>query len=243
VNYLDFIAQLHEALQPRSYLEIGVRGGDSLSLSRCESIGIDPDFTVNRELRAPTSLIRATSDDYFESLGGRSPFEGRPIDLAFIDGMHLIEFVVKDFANVETCSKWSTVVVLDDVLPRNVDEAARDRHTQEWTGDVFKIRNVLASIRPDLSVVMVDTQPTGLMIVLGLDPHNRQLTDEYEEIVRIQIAPDPQVIPSEVLERSGSLAPETALALPVWNEIRSGRDRYGAADGRNAIAGSLRALI
>ena len=242
MNYLDFIARLHETLQPRSYLEIGVRGGDSLSLSRCESIGIDPDFTVNRELRAPTSLIRATSDDYFESLGRGSPFEGKPIDLAFIDGMHLIEFVVKDFAHVELHSEWSTVVVLDDVLPRNVDEAARDRHTQEWTGDVFKIRSVLATVRPDLSLVMVDTQPTGLLIVLGLDPDDRQLTQDLDEIVRIQIAPDPQVIPSEVLERSGALAPEAALALPVWNEIREGRDRYDAATGRNAIAGSLRAL-
>lgn len=242
MNYLDFIAQLHEALRPRSYLEIGVRGGDSLSLSRCESIGIDPDFTVNRELRAPTSLIRATSDEYFEALGGASPFEGKPIDLAFIDGMHHVEFVVKDFANVEMRSEWSTVVVLDDVLPRNVDEAARDRHTREWTGDVFKIRNVLASVRPDLSLVMVDTQPTGLLIVLGLDPHNRQLTEGYDEIVRTQISPDPQVVPSEVLERSGALAAETTLALPVWNEIRSGRHRYGAATGREAIAGSLKSL-
>jgi len=242
VNYLDFIAQLHEALQPRSYLEIGVRGGDSLSLSRCESIGIDPDFTVNRELRAPTTLMRSTSDDYFAALGDRSPFEGKPIDFAFIDGMHLVEFVVKDFANVEMRSEWSTVVVLDDVLPRNVDEAARDRHTREWTGDVFKIRNVLASVRPDLSLIWVDTQPTGLMIVLGLDPHNRQLTDRYDEIVRIHIAPDPQAVPSEVLERSGALAPEAALALPVWNEIRARRGRCGAAAGGDAIAGSLRAL-
>ena len=242
MNYLDFIAQLHEALQPRSYLEIGVRGGDSLSLSRCESIGIDPDFTVNRELRAPTTLMRSTSDDYFAALGDRSPFEGKPIDFAFIDGMHLVEFVVKDFANVEMRSEWSTVVVLDDVLPRNVDEAARDRHTREWTGDVFKIRNVLGSVRPDLSLIWVDTQPTGLMIVLGLDPHNRQLTDRYDEIVRSQIAPDPQTVPSEVLERSGALAPEAALALPVWNEIRAGRGRCGASVGGDAIASSLRAL-
>ncbi|MGH3579596.1 MAG: hypothetical protein ACRDU0_18845, partial [Mycobacterium sp.] len=92
------------------------------------------------------------------------------------------------------------------------------------------------------SLVTVDTQPTGLMIVLGLDPHNRQLTVDYDEIVRGQIGPDPQVIPSEVLERSGALAPETALALPVWNEIRSGRGRCDGAAGRGAITGSLGAL-
>jgi len=235
MNYLDFLAELHDRLQPRTYLEIGVRFGESLSLSRCESLGIDPDFEVSRELRAPTSLIRSTSDEYFASLEGESPFRGTPIDLAFIDGMHLFEFVVKDFANVERCSQWSTVVVLDDVLPRSVEEAARDRHTQAWTGDVFKFRDVLRSLRPELSLVLVDTQPTGLLIVLGLDALDRTLTERFDEIVRTHVAPDPQVVPSEVLERSGALAPETALALPVWGALRSDRAQHDLTTGRDVI--------
>jgi hypothetical protein len=225
MNYLSFIAALHDRLQPRSYLEIGVRSGESLSLSRCESIGIDPNFEVREELQARTSLLRTTSDEYFESLGAGSPFNGMPIDLAFIDGMHLLEFVVKDFANVERYSEWSTVVVVDDVLPRSTDEAARDRHTREWTGDVFKVSDVLLSVRPDLSLVLVDTQPTGLLLVHGLDPLNRQLTEHYDEIVRTHIASDPQVVPSEVLTRSRALAPEEALDLPVWDELRLRRGR------------------
>ena len=239
MNYLDFLAELHGLLEPRSYLEIGVRFGESLSLSRCESIGIDPDFEVNRELRAPTALIRSTSDEYFESLGGGRPFRAMPIDLAFIDGMHLLEFVVKDFANVERYSHWSTVVVLDDVLPRSVDEAARDRHTQAWTGDVFRIRDVLGSLRPDLSLVLVDTQPTGLLLVLGLDPLDRTLTDRFDEIVATHVLPDPQVVPSEVLERSGALAPENALALPVWGAVRRARGRHDLTAGRDDIRRAL----
>jgi hypothetical protein len=36
------------------------------------------------------------------------------------------------------------VVVLDNMLPRNTKEAARKRHSRAWTGDVYKIQQVLA---------------------------------------------------------------------------------------------------
>ena len=54
---------------------------------------------------------------------------GTSLDLSFIDGMHLFEYVLRDFMNVERFSRWDTAIVLDDMLPRDVDEAARDRHT------------------------------------------------------------------------------------------------------------------
>jgi hypothetical protein len=106
-------------------------------------------------------------------LGSRSPFWPTPIDLAFIDGMHLFEFALRDFINVERYCEPSSVVVFDDMLPRDVDEAARERHTQAWTGDVFKLRDVLVALRPDLRLTVVDTEPTGLLIVSNLSPTNR----------------------------------------------------------------------
>jgi hypothetical protein len=228
MHYLDFLTQLHAELHPRTYLEIGIRQGDSLSLSRCRSIGIDPNFEVSRELLAPTSLIRATSDDYFQGLGASGPFDGEPIDLAFIDGMHLFEFAVRDFSNVELNSASSTVVVFDDVLPRNSEEAARDRHTQAWTGDVFRILDVFTLLRPDLSLVIVDTQPTGLLLVTNLDPGNDALTKDFEGVVRTFVASDPQIIPREILERSEALTPASALALPVWRETASSRSHHNS---------------
>jgi len=169
MHYLEFLDRLHVALAPRTYLEIGIRNGDSLALSRCPSIGIDPGFEVTRELRSPTTLVRSTSDRYFDHLPPEGPFGDLPVDLAFIDGMHLLEFAVRDFANLERHSAWSSVAAFDDVLPRDVDMAARERHTQAWTGDVFRILDVLGTERPDLTLVVVDTEPTGLLLVLGLD--------------------------------------------------------------------------
>jgi hypothetical protein len=223
--YLDFIARVHAALQPRTYLEVGVRNGDSLSLSRCPSVGIDPGFEIRCGLSAPTRLYRVTSDEYFATLRGGGPFGSAPIDLAFVDGMHLFEFALRDFANIERWSAWSTVVVFDDVLPRSVDEAARMRHTNAWTGDIFKVQQVLRAVRPDLTMILVDAEPTGLLLVLGLDPLNLELAENLDEIAGRYGAEDPQDVPAEVLDRSFALEPNRALSLPVWDDIRSKRDK------------------
>ena len=152
LHYLDFLAGLHERLAPPTYLEIGVRHGDSLALARCPAVGIDPDFELRAELRDDVALFRETSDEYFDRDDPLAPFGGEPIAFSFIDGMHLAEFVVRDFANVERNAEWTSVVVFDDILPRSAEEAARDRRTRAWTGDVYKVLDVLARHRPDLTL-------------------------------------------------------------------------------------------
>ena len=59
------LKNLHELLQPRNYLEIGVNLGLSLTLSRCRTIGVDPAFKVTQELQCDVHLVRATSDEFF----------------------------------------------------------------------------------------------------------------------------------------------------------------------------------
>src|SRR5919107_2890242 len=113
MHYLDFLAGLHERLAPPTYLESRVRHGDSLALARGPAVGIDPEFELQAELRDDTKLFAETSDEYFDRDDPLAPFGGEPIAFAFIDGMHLAEFVVRDFANVERNAHWSTVVVFD----------------------------------------------------------------------------------------------------------------------------------
>ncbi|HEX6869291.1 MAG TPA: class I SAM-dependent methyltransferase [Candidatus Limnocylindrales bacterium] len=242
----DFLRELHRLVRPRTYLEIGVNTGKSLALSRVPSIGIDPAFTVTTQLRGDIQLARATSDDFFDRpdpiahlRGGRNVWRnlrhGRPIlgrwrdrtviDLAFIDGMHLSEFALRDFMSVERYSAWSTVIVFDDMLPRSVEEAARDRVTGEWAGDVYKVAAVLREHRPDLTVLTVDTEPTGVMVVLGADPTNRTLHDRYPAIEAAITTPDPQVVPGDVLGRRGSIDPDRLVASPAWATLRSARGR------------------
>lgn len=145
--YLEFLRALHERLKPRTYFEIGVAQGHSLALSRCRSIGVDPAFQVDQEIVAPVSLLRSTSDEYFERLRRMrtKPFGRLPIDLAFIDGMHHFEFGLRDFIGVERYCVASSVVAFDDVLPRNVEEAARGGEPPDWTGDVSRISSAARS--------------------------------------------------------------------------------------------------
>ena len=226
MTYLTFLKGLHGALRPRTYLEIGIRSGSSLALSRARSLGIDPDFNLREPLACPLTLARTTSDEYFSRPDPLAPLGGTPADLAFIDGMHLFEFALRDFINVERTARWSSAVVFDDVLPRQHDHAARDRHTRTWTGDVFKIVPVLRTYRPDLTLLLVDTAPTGLLVVLGLDPGSTVLRDEYDAIVAEQVVPDPQVVPEEFLQRHGAVDPVALLRSPVWGALRRGRRHW-----------------
>ena len=145
--------------------------------------------------------------------------------MAFIDGMHLAEFALRDFIGVERLSPWTGVIVFDDILPRTVEEATRDRRTRAWTGDVYKVLGILARHRPDLICLRVGTQPTGLLLVLGLDPANRALTLREDTLLEQMVVPDPQDIPADVIERRGVLEPEAVLASRAWPVLRDLREQ------------------
>jgi hypothetical protein len=225
VHYLDFLSRSHEALAPPTYLEIGVRNGDSLALARSPSIGIDPAYRLRATPPPGTKLFRQTSDDYFERPDALMTLGGRPVAFSFIDGMHLAEFALRDFVNVERHAHWTGVAVFDDILPRNVEMAARDRTTRAWTGDVYKLLGVFAEHRPDLICLRIGTDPTGLLMVVGLDPDSRVLSGRLPEITEALVQPDPQPVPAEVLERRGVLEPEAVLGGSFWGVLRDARER------------------
>ncbi|HWB65811.1 MAG TPA: class I SAM-dependent methyltransferase [Mycobacteriales bacterium] len=238
MNRHEFLRTLHERLRPRSYLEIGIRDGRGLAQSRTRTIGVDPQYKITAELACDLHLVKATSDDFFARADALGWFPEGVIDLAFIDGMHLFEFAFRDFINVERNATPHSVVMFDDMLPRSVDEAARDRHTVSWTGDVFKVATVLERYRSDLVVVPLDTEPTGMVLVAGLDPANRMLVEAYDEILAEFVVDDPQQVPDDVLHRRSAAVPQCVLDLPVWEELRRNRD---AAVGTPDLS-ALRAL-
>lgn len=219
-----FLRTLHKVYRPRSYLEIGVNDGRSLALSRTPSIAVDPAFKITAGINCRVRLVREKSDRFFRRKNPMRTLPGGLVDLAFIDGMHLFEFALRDFINVEGFTRWSSVVVLDDMLPRDVDEAARQRHTGAWTGDVYKVAEVLEEHRPDLVCVPVDTRPTGVLVVLGLDATSSVLRERYEQIHAQHVVPDPQPVPDAVLERRGAVEPEAFLQAPFWADLVRARD-------------------
>lgn len=209
----QFLEQLHLALQPKTYLEVGVQYGTSLDLAHAAeiAIGIDPNPQVAAQRNQ--TIFPMTSDLFFDNTDA-TPLRARGIDLAFIDGMHLFEYALRDFLNIERYCRGGSVVVFDDVLPRNQHEARRmapgDPVYGDWTGDVWKVHPFLEPWhnRPYLHYKLVDTQPTGVLVVTGF-PDVYQPWSPSGDLVE-QYAAIPTV-PSDVLDRTAAWQPVQAL--------------------------------
>jgi SAM-dependent methyltransferase len=232
--YLELLGRLHERLTPRLYFEIGVSTGDSLALASGTAIGIDPLSEVTVELPARASIREMTSDYYFDSdLPSSDLADG--IDLAFIDGLHQFEQCLRDFMNVERSMAPGGLVVIDDILPSHPLQAERRRRSSIWMGDAWRMAFCLKVYRPDLLVLIVDTRPSGLMLVAGLDPASRQLWDQYNVVVDEAASGLPLTAPPSVLERDGVIAPDDARIddlLSLLQGIRKGGLSHAGARAR-----------
>lgn len=207
-HYIEVLNELHEIIRPNLYVEIGVRKGASFCLSRGRAVGIDPDPDPNLQLPTPEAqLFRCTSDDFF-FFHGRDAFP-EPAQLAFIDGMHLAEFVLRDFMNLERCMSADGVIVVDDVLPNHPVQAQRERCSMVWTGDVWRFAERLAELRPKLRLTWLDTDPTGLLVISGLNPADRKLWSDYNMIARRFDDERDSPPPAHLIDRSRTLKPTT----------------------------------
>ena len=192
--YREFVRVVASVKRARSYLEVGVYNASTLSIIECASIGVDPEFAFDRNpmgKKPSLRLYQMTSDDYFRDHDPRTDFGG-PVDVAFLDGMHLFEYLLRDFINTERACAPGSVILLDDCLPINIEMAERERrpHLRKdravaawWTGDVWKVLHILREYRPELKIVPVDVVPTGSIAVTNLDPDSTRLQDAYDEIV------------------------------------------------------------
>lgn len=191
--YLSFLQHLHTSLQPKSYLEIGSRTGASLSAAKCDSIAIDPKFKLKPEFlnsKKKCFLFQMTSDDFFRSHDPVALFNA-PLDFVFLDGMHLAEFLLRDFTNVERYCRPNSVVAIHDCVPLDLAMARRIENDPIkssfnpgwWTGDVWKVIAALKLHRPGLRISIFDAPPTGLVLITGLDPDSKILSSSYFDIV------------------------------------------------------------
>ncbi len=183
--YTDVLKWLHAHGAPDFYLEIGVKSGGSLSqagpATRC--LAIDPAPRLPEDLARRVILFPGTSDAFFERYDLGELLNGRTVDLAFIDGLHTYDQVLRDFINVERCCDPQSLIVLHDVAPLDARVASRERATRFWAGDVWKAVPILERLRPDLTLTYVPCFPTGLLLVTDLDPSSTVLEARFETAV------------------------------------------------------------
>jgi hypothetical protein len=185
VGYLQFLKFIAQQLAPSSYFEIGTRNGASLAQVECDAVCVDENFGLSNGImknRRRAHLFQMTSDEFFADCHVTDFFPGG-IDLAFLDGMHLFEFLLRDFMNTEKYCHRGSTIFMHDCLPYNKNITGRARKPGAWAGDVWKILPVLKRCRPEIKVVFFDCPPTGLVACTNLDPQSSVLSNAYPRLV------------------------------------------------------------
>lgn len=177
----QLLSHLHKKINPKTYLEIGVNQGNSIVQVQAETnaIGIDPFDSIMYKLPKNIKIYFETSDAFFERPDISEILNNKKIDLAFIDGMHLFEYVLRDFINVEKLVHKNTIIALHDCIPSDSYMTTREFHSGSWTGDVFKMIMVLKKYRPDLKIYNFNS----LCVVINVNPQNKVLQENYDRIV------------------------------------------------------------
>lgn len=185
-RYYDFLAKLHSEIMFDWYLEIGCRTGASFAPVRSKTIAVDVFFRAKKNIigqKRALHIFQQTSDDFFAS--GFLNKNDIQLGLSFLDGMHLFEYLLRDFIGTEAASDPRGVIMIHDCVPYNLEMTTRDLSAiaGAWTGDVWKILPILKTWRPDLELTMLNLRPTGVLCVSNLSPGNRVLQDNYDQIV------------------------------------------------------------
>jgi hypothetical protein len=214
--YLALMRRIHAHLRPRTYVEVGVANGDSLTLvgEGTLALGIDPAPQIAHPLLPSTKVFSMTSDDFFARHNLNAELGGLPVDLAFIDGMHHFEFALRDFMHLERHGTPGSTILIHDCYPLDEATAARNRTTAFWSGDIWKLTLCLKEYRPELAVYTIATPPTGLGVVRNLDSHSTVLRDNFRRICD-------EFIPLSYDTIAGEKPQLLNLFPNVWPQVRA----------------------
>jgi hypothetical protein len=202
IRHYKFLPMLAAARKPTAYFEIGTSRGFSLAPIECGSVCVDPSFRVEQNVIGKKPFVMAfqmSSDDFFAKyrLSDLLPAPG-VVDMAFLDGMHHFEFLLRDFINTERYCTPNSVVILHDCLPLRPPAARRQDKGRRmaldsqrslagtgggWTGDVWKVLRILQEHRRDLRINVLDCPPSSLVVITGCDPESRVLQEGYDDLV------------------------------------------------------------
>jgi len=164
-NYLEVLKALHGCLWPKLYVEIGVPSGKSLRMAHpnTQCIAIDKVHNAMLAQQVNWVMVWQDSDYFFENKGETA----RGFDLAFIDGDHSFEQVLRDFNNLEALAKPSSIICLHDVIPMDERTAQpeEDNKADFHTGEVWRLMQAIVAERHDLLAFTIACPPSGLGIV------------------------------------------------------------------------------
>ena len=215
-NYIDFLKFAHDQKQPATYLEIGVNQGRAFSLCNpdCHAVGIEPQAGLFQPQHPRHQLVTLTSDEFFDKAPEKineQYFNNKPLDLAFVDGMHLFEYALRDILNIEKLCHKSSVILLHDCYPIDQITASRNRKTGFWTGDVWRVIPALKKFRPDLTIKTIPIAPSGICVISNLNPqvkskpHLNEIVEQFRDYPYVQMNQNKNKVLNVCLDKAFSV--------------------------------------
>ena len=189
--------------QDVNYLEIGVEYGTTIkNINTLNKTAIDPDpkFENIGEF-SNINLIKLTSDEYFANLDDiykiNTIEEDHKFDIIFLDGMHQVEYIIKDIYNSLNYIKSDGKIFIDDILPIKEREQRKipEKHYYEngilkygesWTGDIWKvIYYLLLNFEDyfDIEVYNNSHQYRGVLMLSNINKFNILINEQILEII------------------------------------------------------------
>lgn len=194
VDRLRVVQTLMEKFDLKNYLEIGVHAAHIFfKVKSTFKVAVDPEFRfskwkqITRTFTNPYNIynryFEKTSDAFFAEDAPRL-FKDKPIQLAFIDGMHEYAFALRDIENSVKYLTDDGVIVLHDCNPATKEaevsfEAWKQRnYVGSWNGDVWKSILHIRATRKDLTAFVLDTDEGVGVITKRPDNNPLQLTPQ-----------------------------------------------------------------
>jgi hypothetical protein len=183
MNRLHVIQRIADAVKCKVYLEIGVNTGEIFFQVRSPlKIAVDPDFKFSSFQRFKRGSVRPvfrgeremffekTSDDFFNADSG---ILKNGIDVAFIDGLHTYDQVMRDVQNTLRFLNPAGIIILHDCNPLNASGAWPVKNSIRevlelaaagkvsgwngmWNGDVWKAVVHIRAAEKNLNLFTLD---------------------------------------------------------------------------------------
>src|SRR5205823_3201985 len=129
-------------------------------------------------------LLRSTSDDAFAVLAEHKLLGDRKSDIAFVDGLHHSDAVLRDIANCARFSREGALIFVHDVFPENEIQASRQEIPGTWMGDVYKVVPIIWRHLGWVETLLVnDIPPSGMFILRITGDIHDAIFSQYDVLV------------------------------------------------------------
>lgn len=153
---VEFFVALIRRLQFKTYLELGIRRGETfVGVAPEVELAIGVDITDSGFTKPPNAkFFEMRTDQFFQE------YQGDNIDFVFIDADHTADAARRDLENSLDILNPGGLILMHDSDPI---ESFRTKHR---CGEVYKVVDWIDQERPDLCQVTLPYQETGMTLVM-----------------------------------------------------------------------------